>query len=79
MPRLVWFVMDDGRSVIANCDGMTRERIERMIRQPEKTLAFTADDAVDRYPATSVRDFVLFDARMNVPAHAAIYNFVHLC
>ncbi len=78
MPRLVWMVLNDGRSVVAGCGLTTREGLERALARPDHTLTFTSDDRVDVLPASAVRDFVLFDARSSVPAASSIYRLVNV-
>jgi hypothetical protein len=78
MPRLVWLVLNDGRSVIAGCGSTTREGWELALARPDHTLTFTSDDRVDILPTSAVRDFVLFDARSNVPSASSIYRLVHV-
>lgn len=77
LPRLVWLVLDDGRSVVAGCGSATREGIEHALTR-EPTLTLTSDDRVDELPCSSVRDFVMFDARSNVPSASAIYRLVRV-
>ena len=78
MPRLVWLVLNDGSSVVAGCGLTTRATFEQVLAQPGNTLTFTSDDHVDTISSSSVRDFVLFDARGKVPAASAIYRLVHV-
>jgi len=78
MPRLVWMVLKDGRSFVAGCGTTTREGLELALAQPDHTLTFTSDDRVDVLPTSAVRDFVLFDARSNVPPASSIYRLVHV-
>jgi hypothetical protein len=78
MPRLVWMVLKDGRSVVAGCGLTTREGLELALAKPDHTLTFTSDDRVDVLPASAVRDFVLFDARSNVPPASSIYRLVNV-
>ena len=78
MPRLVWMVLNDGRSVVAGCGSTTREGLELALSKPDHTLMFTSDDRVDVLPTSAVRDFVLFDARSSVPAASSIYRIVHV-
>jgi hypothetical protein len=78
MPRLVWMVLKDGRSVVAGCGLTTREGLELALAKPDHTLTFTSDDRVDILPTSAVRDFVLFDARSSVPAASAIYRLVNV-
>ena len=76
MPRLVWFVLNDGRSVVAGCDSTAADSLERALSAPENTLTFTKDDRIEVLPSSQVRDYVFFDARQTVPTAAAIYRFV---
>lgn len=78
MPRLIWIVLKDGRSVVAGCGTATKESVSRALSQPDRTLALTSDDGVEYLPADEVRGFVLFDAMSNIPASAAIYRFVNV-
>lgn len=78
MTRLVWFVLNDGRSVIAGCGAATKDMLQRALAEPEKTLTLTSDDGVERIPSTDVRDFVLFDSKSAVPPATAIYRLVHV-
>ncbi len=78
MPRLVWLVLQDGSSVVAGCGTVTRERIEQALAEADHVLTLTTDDRVDVLPSTAVRDFVLFDARSEVPPASAIYRLVHV-
>ena len=78
MPRLVWMVLKDGRSVVAGCGLTTREGLELALAKPDHTLTFTSDDRVDILPTSAVRDFVLFDARSSVPPASSIYRLVNV-
>lgn len=78
MPRLVWMVLDDGRSVVAGCGAETREGFERAMAQPDHMLTLTSDDRVDVLPSRNVRDFIVCDTRSTVPAASAIYRLVHV-
>jgi hypothetical protein len=78
MPRLVWFVLKDGRSVVAGCGTETKAAFEDALASPDSRFTLTSDDHVDELPTREVRDFVLFDARSSVPPASAIYRLVHL-
>jgi len=78
MPRLVWMVLKDGRSVVGGCGTTTRESLERALAEPDRTITLTSDDRVDVLPSSDVRDFVLFDARASVPSASAIYRLVRV-
>jgi len=78
MPRIVWFVLNDGTSVVAGCGSATRDSFVRALQQPESMLTLTSDDNVEQIPIAAVRDFVVFDAKATVPAATAIYRLVHV-
>ena len=61
--RFVWMVLNDGRSMVARCGTLTRDRLERALADPARRLEFTTPEGVDTIPASAVRDFVVFDAR----------------
>jgi hypothetical protein len=77
MSRLVWFVLKDGRSIVAGCVGATREALERVLQSAGAELMFTRDDGVETIPASNVRGFVLYDARTAVPSATSIYRLLH--
>jgi hypothetical protein len=78
MPRLVWFVLNDGRSVVAGCGSATRDKLASALKRPEAMLTLTSDDSVEHIPGGYVRDFVLFDAKSPVPAATSIYRLMHV-
>ncbi len=78
MPRLVWFVLNDGRSVVAGCGSETRDSLANAIAAPGTTITFTSDDSVEHIPGSEVRDFILFDSQAKVPPTAAIYRLVQV-
>lgn len=78
MPRLVWIVLNDGRSVVAGCGTTTRESLQRALEEPERLLTFTTDDAVETLPSSAVRGFIMFDSQKSVPPASAIYRLVHV-
>lgn len=78
MARLVWFVLNDGRSVVAGCGTTTKASFEQALSEPENVLTLTSDDHVDTIPSSFVRDFVMFDARSTVPPASAIYRLVRV-
>lgn len=78
MARLVWFVLNDGRSVIAGCDATTRDKLESAIATPGKTITLTSDTSIERIAGSEVREFLLFDSRASVPRSSAIYRLVQL-
>ncbi len=78
MPRLVWLVLNDGRSVVAGCGSATKESMATALAQPDRTLTFTSDDSVEHIPSSFVRDFVLFEAKSSIPPATAIYRIVQM-
>jgi hypothetical protein len=78
MSRFVWFVLNDGRSVVAGCESETRDSLASAIASPGMTITFASDDLEEKIPGTAVRSFVLFDSRSSAPPPAAIYRLVHL-
>jgi hypothetical protein len=78
MPRIVWLVLNDGRSVVAGCGTTSQEMFARALAEPDRRLMLTSDDRVEELPASSVRDFVVFDARSKVPSASAIYRLVRV-
>lgn len=78
MPRLIWMVLNDGRSVIAGCGEVSRDFLTTAIGTPEATLTLTSDDRVERIPTTAVRDFVLFDAKSSIPSATSIFRLVNV-
>ena len=77
MPRLVCFELEDGRSMIANCDTMTTDRLKRA-RGGRARVTLTADDAVEEVAADAIKDFHAFDVAMDVPERTRIFNFVQV-
>ncbi|MBK5260511.1 MAG: hypothetical protein JJE51_13045 [Thermoanaerobaculia bacterium] len=75
MARLVWFVLNDGRSLVAGCGGATRESLVRDLSRPGATFELTAEGSiVERIASDDVRDFVLFDARSSLVHATAIFD-----
>lgn len=77
MPRMVWFVLKDGRSVIAGCDAMTKEGLAEALAS-SSTLTLTGDDSVEILTSKEILNFVSFEVAMDIPRRAAIFNFVRL-
>jgi hypothetical protein len=78
MPRLIWLVLNDGRSVVAGCGSATQETMASALAQPDKTLTLTSDDAVEHIPSSFIRRFVLFEAKSLIPPASAIYRIVQV-
>lgn len=64
--------------MVAGCGGATKAVFENVLALPERTLAFTSDDAVEHIPNSAVREFVLFDARNTIPPATSIYRYVQV-
>lgn len=62
MARMIWLVLNDGRSVVGGCGSATREMLASALAEPARILTVTSDDGVEHIPTAHVRDFVLFDA-----------------
>jgi hypothetical protein len=78
MHGLVWLVLKDGRSVVAGCGSATRDSLASALREPDRTLTFTSDDAVEHIPSTFVRGFVIFESKTLIPSAASIYRLVQI-
>ena len=74
MARLVWFVLNDGRSVVAGCESATRDSLVNILSRPEGTLTLSSDRIVECIPSSSIRDFIIFDARSRIPEETTIYR-----
>jgi hypothetical protein len=78
VPRLVWFVLKDGRSVVAGCGSTPADLFEAAMHDPGRMLTLTSDDRVDELPGSAIRDFVVVDAPGSVPPASAIYRLVRV-
>jgi hypothetical protein len=78
MPRLVWMVLEDGRSMVAGLGSTTRDSLTKAISHPGRMLTLTSDDRVEHIRAATVRDFVLFDAQSTIPPATSIYRLVNV-
>ena len=78
MARLVWFVLKDGRSVIAGCDFATRDSLASAIAVPGRTITIASDDGVQQIPGSAIREFVVFDSRSAVLQSSAICRLLPL-
>ena len=78
MARLVWFVLNDGRSVVAGCDSATRAMLVNVLSGPGRTLTLSSGSIVEKIPSSSVRDFIIFDARSRIPEETSIYRFLRI-
>ena len=78
MARLVWFVLNDGRSVVAGCEAATRDSLVRVLSRPGCTLTLSSDRVVECIPSSNVRDFIIFDARSRIPEETSIYRHLRI-
>jgi len=76
MPRLVWFVLKNGRSVIAGCGHLNREAFQLLLDEPYRWMTLTADASVEFIRGEEIREFRLFDSELRMPADSSIYHFV---
>lgn len=76
MPRLVWFVLKNGRSVIAGCGHLNREAFQRLMDEPYRWMTLTADASVEFIRGAEIREFQLLDLDTGIPADPSIYHFV---
>ena len=78
MARLVWFVLTDGRSVVAGCGSATRDSLSDAMAEPGRSFVLTSDHSVEQIPASAVRDFVVFESKANLPPATAIYRIIRV-
>lgn len=78
MTRLVWLVLNDGRSVVAGLGSATRDSLAHALARPEATVTLTSDDTIEHISSGDVRDFVVFDAKSALPAESAIYRLLRI-
>lgn len=78
MTRLVWLVLNDGRSVVAGLGSATRDSLARALARPQATVVLTSDDTIEQISSSDIRDFVIFDAKSALPADSAIYRLLRV-
>jgi hypothetical protein len=78
MERLVWFVLRDGRSVVAECGMATKESLQRALANPSSIVKLTSDDVTSEIIAADIRDFVVFESKAALPASSSVYRLVHV-
>jgi hypothetical protein len=78
MHRLVWMVLNDGRSVVAGCGGTTNDILADAFSRRDSMLVLTSDDGVRHISCAAVREYVLLDSKSNVPPSTSIYRLVHI-
>jgi hypothetical protein len=76
MSRLAWFLLQDGRSVIASCEAATAEKLRQAIRRGDGRLVFTGEEEVQVLPSSQVRGFTLLDQAPLSVRSADIFSFV---
>lgn len=72
--RVVWFVLESGRSIIAGCGTITRAALESALGRSGATITVASDDSVEQIPTAAVRDFLVFETRGRFPDQASIYR-----
>ena len=78
MSRLVWFVLNDGSSVVAGCGSLTSDMLTSVLSEPERTLTLTSRDSIHVISSSTIREFVFFDSKNSLPPASAIYNYVRM-
>ena len=79
MARLVWFVLNDGRSLVAGAGAATRESLVSALSRPGTRLTLTTEGSiVEEIASDDVRDFVVFDAKSSLSHPASIYDLQHV-
>ena len=77
MPRLAWFLLQDGRSLIASCENSMADKVREVVeRRRERTLVLTGEDVVETLSADRIKAFAIVDDAPTVFKQASIYNFV---
>ena len=78
MPRLVWMVLNDGRSVVAGCGTTPNAVLDEVFAQRDTMLMLTSDDGVEHIASAAVRNYVVFDSKSQIPPATSIYRLVHV-
>jgi hypothetical protein len=78
MPRLVWMVLNDGRSVVAGCGTTATSVLDEVFEKRDSMLVLTSDDRVEHIASAAVRNYVVFDSKSQIPPATSIYRLVHL-
>ncbi|HEX7192007.1 MAG TPA: hypothetical protein VF381_10605 [Thermoanaerobaculia bacterium] len=78
MPRLVWMVLNDGRSVVAGCGTTTTAVLDEVFEKRDSMLVLTSDDGVEHIASAAVRNYVVFDSKSQIPPATSIYRLVHI-
>ena len=77
MERIAWLVLHDGRSVVAACGEVTKERLGRALSDPHATLTISTDDLTERIAGRDVRDYVIFESKSAV-TEAVAHRFLRV-
>lgn len=78
MKRLVWFVLRDGRSVVAECGVATKESLQRALANPSSIVKLTSDEMTSEIIAGDIRDFVVFESKAALRAPSSVHRIVHV-
>jgi DeoR/GlpR family transcriptional regulator of sugar metabolism len=78
MPRLVWMVLNDGRSVVAGCGTTTTDILDQVFERRDAMLVLTSDDGIEHIASAAVRNYVVFDSKSQIPPATSIYRLVHV-
>lgn len=78
MPRLVWMVLNDGRSVVAGCGTTATAVLDEVFEKRNSMLVLTSDDGVEHIASAAVRNYVVFDSKSQIPPATSIYRLVHI-
>jgi hypothetical protein len=78
MPRLVWMVLNDGRSVVAGCGTTATAVLDEVFEKRDSMLVLTSDDGVEHIASAAVRNYVVFDSKSQIPPATSIYRLVHI-
>jgi hypothetical protein len=78
MPRLVWMVLNDGRSVVAGCGTTATAVLDEVFERRNSMLVLTSDDGVEHISSAAVRNYVVFDSKSQIPPATSIYRLVHI-
>lgn len=78
MPKLVWMVLNDGRSVVAGCGTTATSVLDEVFEKRDSMLVLTSDDHVEHIASAAVRNYVVFDSKSQIPPATSIYRLVHV-
>jgi hypothetical protein len=78
MQRIVWMVLNDGRSVVAGCGVTSNDSLADAFSRPDSMVMLTSDDGVEHISSAAVREYVLLDSKSNIPPATSVYRLVHI-